>query len=157
MKKSILKGVGFGLTSGIITTLGLMIGLSSGTGSKIIVIAGIMLIAISDSLSDALGIHISEETERKKSHDEVWIATFATFSAKFVFTSLFIIPVLLLSLTNAIIVSIVWGIFLIALFSGYLAKKHKSSPLKTITEHVFITIFVIIATHYAGKWISTFQ
>ncbi|GAI31399.1 unnamed protein product, partial [marine sediment metagenome] len=38
MKHSIKTGFSFGLTSGIITTLGLMVGLHSSTGSKLVVI-----------------------------------------------------------------------------------------------------------------------
>ena len=38
-----LGGLSFGLTSGVITTLGLMVGLRSGTGSRIAVIGGIVV------------------------------------------------------------------------------------------------------------------
>ena len=63
MKDSLRTGISFGLTSGIITTLGLMVGLHSGTHSRVIVIGGILTIAIADAFSDALGIHISEESK----------------------------------------------------------------------------------------------
>ena len=63
MKESLRTGISFGLTSAIITTLGLMVGLHSGSGSKIVVLAGILTIAIADAFSDALGIHVSEESE----------------------------------------------------------------------------------------------
>jgi amino acid transporter len=46
MKHQLKTGLSFGLTSAIITTLGLMIGLISGTESKIVVIGGILTIAI---------------------------------------------------------------------------------------------------------------
>ncbi|KKK69804.1 hypothetical protein LCGC14_2930360, partial [marine sediment metagenome] len=52
MKHTIKTGFSFGLTSGIITTLGLMVGLSSGTKSRLAVIGGVLIIAIADSLSD---------------------------------------------------------------------------------------------------------
>ena len=80
MKISIRKGVGFGLTSGIITTLGLIVGLNAGTHSKIVVIAGILTIAIADAFSDSMGIHISEESGHKnKSSKEIWESTISTF------------------------------------------------------------------------------
>jgi acid phosphatase family membrane protein YuiD len=60
MKDSLRTGISFGLTSAVITTLGLMVGLHSGTHSKIVVLAGILTIAIADAFSDALGIHVSE-------------------------------------------------------------------------------------------------
>ncbi|TKS61160.1 MAG: membrane protein [Nitrospira sp.] len=63
MKASWKTGLSFGLTSGVITTLGLMVGLHSGTHSRAIVIGGILTIAIADAMSDALGIHVSEESK----------------------------------------------------------------------------------------------
>ncbi|MEM4263494.1 MAG: hypothetical protein QW666_01185, partial [Candidatus Woesearchaeota archaeon] len=61
MKIQYRKGFGFGLTSGVITTLGLIVGLDASTQSRFAVLAGIFAIAISDACSDALGMHISEE------------------------------------------------------------------------------------------------
>ena len=52
MRHSLQVGFSFGITSGIITTLGLMVGLSSGTHNKLAVVGGILTIAIADSLSD---------------------------------------------------------------------------------------------------------
>jgi hypothetical protein len=95
-KHSLKVGFSFGITSGVITTLGLMVGLHSGTHSKFIVIGGILTIAIADAFSDALGIHISEESEGKHNSREIWESTICTFFAKFVFSLIFIIPILLL-------------------------------------------------------------
>jgi VIT1/CCC1 family predicted Fe2+/Mn2+ transporter len=154
MKHSLRKGFSFGLTSGSITTLGLMVGLHSGTHSKLVIIGGILTIAIADALSDALGIHISEEAERKHSTLEVWEATFSTFLAKFIFALTFIIPVLLLELNIAIFISIIWGLSILSILSLAMAKEQKVSPLKVMGEHLFIAILVIVATHFVGKWIS---
>ena len=156
MKTSIKKGFGFGLTSGIMTTLGLMIGLNSSTHSRIVVIGGIIVIAIADALSDSLGIHISEEAEMQHSAKEVWESTISTFLSKFIFALTFIIPVLLFSLNTAIIVSIIWGLSLITIFSIYLAKKENLRPYKVVSEHLIITIFVILITNYLGRLVGTF-
>ena len=78
MKHSLKVGFNFGLTSGIITTLGLMVGLHASTHSKLVVIGGILTIAIADALSDAIGIHIAEESENKHTAKEVWESTFST-------------------------------------------------------------------------------
>ena len=67
MKDSLRTGISFGLTSAVITTLGLMVGLHSGTHSKLVVLAGILTIAIADAFSDALGIHVSKEAENIQS------------------------------------------------------------------------------------------
>ena len=111
LNHSLRIGFSFGLTSGIITTLGLMVGLHSALDSKLAIIGGILTIAIADSLSDAMGIHISEESEDRHTSKEIWQSTFATFGSKFVFALSFIVPVLIFKddLTTAIIVSIAWG------------------------------------------------
>ncbi|PIU68134.1 MAG: hypothetical protein COS84_01605 [Armatimonadetes bacterium CG07_land_8_20_14_0_80_40_9] len=154
MRDSLKKGFSFGLTSGIITTLGLMVGLYSSTHSTRVIIGGILVIAISDAFSDALGIHISEESESRHSPKEIWESTISTFLSKFIFASTFIIPVLLFQLSTAIIVGIIWGLSLIAIFSLYLARRQREKPYKVVIEHLLIAILVIIASHYVGDWIG---
>src|SRR5512139_1664307 len=105
MMDSLRTGITFGLTSAVITTLGLMVGLHSGTHSKIVVLGGILTIAIADAFSDALGIHVSEESENTHTPKQIWTSTIATFLAKFVFALTFAVPVIVLSLSSAIIVS----------------------------------------------------
>ena len=153
-RHSIKTGLSFGLTSAIITTLGLMVGLHSGTHSKLVVIGGILIIAIADAFSDALGIHMSEESENKHTTGEIWEATIATFFAKSIFASTFIIPLLLFPLNTALIVSVLYGLILLSLFSFYMAKGQGEKPWKVIAEHLFIAVVVIILTHYVGEWIG---
>ena len=147
-------GFSFGLTSGIITTLGLMVGLHSGKHSRLAVIGGILIIAIADALSDALGIHISEESESKHTVKEIWVSTISTFLSKFVFSSTFIIPVLLFNLYTAIVISIIWGLFTLCVLSFILAKEQGEKSWKVIAEHLIIALTVITITHYVGDWIS---
>jgi len=156
MKHSLEVGFSFGLTSGIITTLGLMVGLNSGTHLQMVVLGGILTIAIADAFSDALGIHMSEESENKHTPKEVWMSTISTFLTKFLTALTFAVPVLLLKLNTAIIVSIIWGFLLMIFLSYRMARKQNEKPLNIISEHVFIAVLVIIATHYVGKLISVF-
>ncbi len=154
MKLSYLKGISFGLTSGIITTLGMMVGLHSGTHSRLAVLGGVLTIAIADAFSDALGIHISEESENQHSTKEIWESTVATFAAKFVFAISFIVPVLLFTLTQAIWVSIGWGMLLLGCISYCIARSQKEPAWKVMGEHWLIAVVVIVITHYTGEWIS---
>jgi VIT1/CCC1 family predicted Fe2+/Mn2+ transporter len=158
MRVQFRKGLGFGLTSGVITTVGLIVGLDAGTGSRLAVIAGILVIAIADALSDALGIHISEESVNKNTR-QVWEATIATFLCKFFFALTFVVPFLLVDLTNAIYVCLGWGLFLIVAYSYHLAKKTKMAPHIIIAEHVILAILVVIASYLVGKaaaWLVAF-
>ena len=141
------------MTSGVITTLGLIVGLNSGTQSKLAVIGGILTIAVADAFSDALGIHIAEESENKHTTRELWSATLATLFSKFIFALSFIVPVFYLPLLQAVIISIIWGLSLLAVFSFYLARQQKTNPRQVVVEHLSIALLVIIITNYLGAWI----
>ncbi|HXF92614.1 MAG TPA: hypothetical protein VNK46_07635 [Nitrospiraceae bacterium] len=153
MKSSVKTGFSFGLTSGVITTLGLMVGLHSGTQSKSVVIGGILTIAVADALSDALGIHISEESKNSGTPLEIWESTIATFAAKFVIAMTFAVPVFLLPLQLAVGISVAWGLFLLTLLSVALARAQRIAPWKVIGEHLLIGLCVVAITHYLGGWI----
>lgn len=155
MQDSLRTGICFGLTSAVITTLGLMVGLHSGTGSKMVVLGGILTIAIADAFSDALGIHVSEESENVHTTRQIWTATIATFMAKFFFALTFIIPVIFLPLLTAIMVSLVWGVSILTVLSYFIAKAQNEKPWKIIGEHVLIAIVVIAITHFVGDWVAT--
>lgn len=155
LKHSIKIGFSFGLTSGIITTLGLMVGLNSSTHSKLVVMGGILTIAIADAFSDALGIHMSEESENKHTPKEIWEATLSTLLSKFFFAMTFIVPVLLFRLSTAIIISAVWGLSVLSLLSYNMAKEQNEKPWKAVVEHLLIALLVIALTHYVGAWISS--
>ncbi|MFH1432822.1 MAG: hypothetical protein ABIG84_06420 [archaeon] len=155
MNHSMKTGFSFGLTSAIITTLGLMVGLHAGTNSRTAILGGILTIAIADAFSDSLGIHISEESECKHTSKEIWQSTITTFASKFLFALTFIIPLLITSeLNTAIIISIIWGLSALSFLSFRIAKAQKTDPAKVIGEHLLIALTVIVLTHYAGDWIS---
>jgi len=63
MNPALKKGLGFGITSAIITTLGIIVGTHAGTDIKHAVIAAILVIALADSLSDAMGVYFSEKAK----------------------------------------------------------------------------------------------
>jgi len=156
MKRSIKIGFNFGLTSGIITTLGLMVGLYSSTESRLVVIGGILTIAIADAFSDSMGVHVATESENSVTKKEVWESTFGTFLFKFIFTIIFIIPVLLFNLQTAIILSVIIGFILITILSISIAKERKVKPWKMVLEHVIIVTIVIVLAYYAGELIASY-
>ena len=155
MKHWLRTGISFGLTSAVITTLDLMVGLHSGTHSKIVVLAGILTIAIADAFSDALGIHVSEEADNTHTAKQIWGATVATFLAKFLVAMTFVVPVLLLSLSTAIVVNLIWGMSILSVLSYIIAKSQGEPPWKIVGEHLLIAIVVIAVTHWVGDWIGT--
>lgn len=155
MDDGLRTGLFFGLTSGVITTLGLIAGLHSGTQSLAVVLNGILVIAIADSMSDALGVHISKEAEPGVSSRTVWGATIWTLIAKVVVTLSFLIPVIMLSGTTAIVIAIVWGFAVLAVLSYFLARWQGGSVILVTAEHLSIAAAVVIAANWVGGWAGT--
>lgn len=152
-------GISFGLTSGVITALGMIVGLNSATSSRLVVVAGIIIMAIADGLSDAAGVHISEESELEKGTDkhtqeEIWVATFFTFISKAISTLTFAVPFLFLPLQTAVFFAIGWGISLLIFLNFIIANFKKEKPIKLILEHVLLAVFVIIVSHNVGHLIA---
>ena len=154
IKLSYAKGLSFGVASGIVTTLGLMVGLYSGTQSKLAVLGGILTIAVADALSDAFGIHLSEKSSKHNQKPEIWEATFATFLAKFFFALSFAVPVFFLDLHTAVMLSFMWGLFLLAIISILIAIWRDESKLRMIAEHWGIAIVVVTLSYYIGVFIA---
>jgi VIT1/CCC1 family predicted Fe2+/Mn2+ transporter len=147
-------GIYFGLTSGVITTIGLVVGLSAGTQSITAVVGGIVLVAVADGLSDALGIHLAKESDHTVSSRSVWNATVTTFITKFVVALTFIVPVLLLPLGGAVIASVIWSLLVIVVLSYFIARSQGSRPLPIIAEHAGIALLVVAASHFIGIWVQ---
>ena len=154
MRESVKIGVSFGLTSGIITTLGLMVGLNTGTGLRLAVIGGILTIAVADAFSDALGIHSSEESSLRNGHKAIWEATAATFFTKLIVALSFIVAILLFELSLAVKINLAWGLLLLIVFNYILAKQRKENPWIIIGEHVLIAAIVVIISFFLGKFIA---
>jgi VIT1/CCC1 family predicted Fe2+/Mn2+ transporter len=154
MKNSFKVGMGFGLSSATITTLGLIMGLESSTGSRLAIIGGILTIAIADSFSDALGVHIAKESEGNFSKKEIWQATLTTFLFKAVFAASFLIPILLLPLHIALGAALAWGAVILFAQSYQLAREAKVKAAPVILEHLSIAAVVVLLTHYLGRLIA---
>ncbi len=152
--ESVFAGLSFGLTSGVITTLGLLVGLAAGTESRLAVIGGVITISLADAMSDALGVHISEESRSDYSKSSLWAATLVTFFSKAVVSLTFLAPILTLALDMAVKVSVVWGLSLVCLLSAWIAKRNGESMINAVAEHMLIAVIVIVATHVLGLWVG---
>ena len=153
-----ITGLSFGLTTAVITSLGMIVGLWSATSSKLAVIAGIIIMAIADGLSDAVSLHTAEEAEVEKekikhTKKEIWLTTLFTFLAVSSFSLTFAIPILVFPFKTAIFVAIFWGFFLLICLNLYIAKLRKEKPIKLISEHIFLALFVILISYFIGSQI----
>ena len=151
MTHSSLKvGLGFGVASGVMTTLGLMVGLYSSTYSQTAVLGGILMIAIADAFSDAAGIHFSEESRGMHTTKEIWLSTIFTFGVKFIVALTFAPAIFILPLQYGILFNIIWSFLLVSSYSFVIAKMHRENPYKAVLEHFILMVVVVVGTYYAG-------
>jgi len=78
-----------------------------------------------------------------------------TFLTKFLVAMTFVVPVLLLSLSTAIVVNLIWGMSILSVLSYIIAKSKGEPAWKIVGDHLLIAIVVISITHWLGDWIGT--
>jgi VIT1/CCC1 family predicted Fe2+/Mn2+ transporter len=157
----LVTGVSFGLTSGVITALGLIVGMYSATYSRLAIVAGIITMAIADGLADGLGQHMSEEAEieqgkAKHTQREVWLTTLFTFLSVCGSILSFIPFFLIFPLVTAIFVGVGWGMLLLVVFNYIMARAKKENAFVVIAEHVALAVFVIVISYFVGILIGMF-
>ena len=133
----------FGLISGSITTLGIMVGLYNQT--KFIIISAILSVALSDSFSDGLGMYFSQRTD--KSQDEAIQIGLRTSLYKMLITLSYIIPFLILPVIPGILVNVCWALTLI----GYASYR--------IQEKIWINWLIallVVCLSYLGNMLISF-
>lgn len=154
MQNALKKGLGFGISSAVIATLAIIVGLHAGTNLKNAVIAAVMVIAFADSLADALAVRLSEAGNKDATNSEAWLTTFTAFLSKLTFALSFLIPIFLFNLHVAIWLDIIYGFIVLVVYSYNLAVTRKESIFKTISFHVLLAIIVISASHAIGLLID---
>lgn len=152
--KGLITGIFFGTGSGVITTLGLIVGLFAGTESMAAVMGGILVIAVSDSMSDAFGIHLAEEARPDSTLRSVWTATMATFLTKFAMASTFVLPLLVFPLQQAVVGCLIWGIIVLTLLSIFIARQQGQAALPVVAEHLAIASTVMVLSWFVGIGVS---
>lgn len=146
----------FGITSGILTTSGLLVGVNSATESRIAVIATIATIAIADSFSDAFGMYLSKVSERGICKGVALRYACGTLVGKFIFPITFIIPILLCQLGVGVAIDLLWGVFGLTLLSIEQAIVVRESAWSAIVRNVGLAVIIVTMSLFVGRFIEYF-
>ena len=140
------KYFSFGATSAVITGLAVIVSLSRTANPVIGITTALVVIAIADNISDSFGIHVHQESQ-KESVIEIRKTTFANFVTRIAVVSIFLLLVILLPMTVAVALSIVFGIAVISIISYFIAKEQKVKPHKIVFQHLLTTVLVIFGSY----------
>ena len=143
----------FGATSAIMTNLGLVCGLNAAANPKRAIIGSMLIIAVADNISDSLGIHVFQESERI-GETEVWFSTFTNYATRVLVSLTFLLLVALLPMNAAVLCSVLWGLALLTAMSYAIARDRGESVLATVVEHVVIAGCVVAASHFVGRLLA---
>jgi vacuolar iron transporter family protein len=155
LKKFDLTKFSFGGTSAIITNLALIVGLNSTAYAKLNIISGLLIVAIADNISDTLGIHIYQESEGVKPVS-VWISTFTNFFSRLLVSLGFVLIIIIFPINLATVISIIYGLLIMSTISYIIGISKKINPVKSIIEHLLITVLVIFLSIFIRGLIKNY-
>jgi hypothetical protein len=153
-----LQGITFGAMDAIINVLGIVVGLGV-MGNRTAVFVGILVAGVANSLGNAWGFHVSEETEDMHTRREVWMATGMAFLGTFAVTFVLIAPLLLFPLQQAIAATTVMGIGLIIAVGVLVSRVQGLGTMESarlVLEYVGVSMLVIFAAFVLGTYASEF-
>jgi VIT1/CCC1 family predicted Fe2+/Mn2+ transporter len=145
---SLRQGLFFGFNSGIITSLGVLAGLSGVVNSPKIIIVALISLAISDGLSEAYSLYFSIKSKRETNDDIKAIkALKGVVLSKVAVTLSFLLPLLFvkdLKMYKNMSFPIIWGAILLLFIDFNLIKDKDEQIQKYLIPQVFIIVFLII-------------
>jgi VIT1/CCC1 family predicted Fe2+/Mn2+ transporter len=152
--KSKLRRISFGATAAIVTSVGLIAGLNAADAAPSTVVGSLLIVALADNLTDSLGVHVYQESERLAQRDALR-TTLANFATRLLVSLSFVACALLAPPRISIYVSAVWGLGLLSGLSYLLARARGVSPTKEIFKHCAVAIAVIVLSTLVGIGVPT--
>lgn len=154
INKDARQGVFFGINSGIITTVGLIAGISQTTTNPLFIVISVLSIAISDGVGEAYGIFLSKKAENTNDNSYgPMISLVSLFLAKFITVVLFLFPLLFywnLKYYKNLVWPLLWSIFMLTIIDYKLSKMRDEKIHKFLIPHYILLAIVVIITKYIG-------
>ena len=159
--EAIRQGMFFGLNSGVITTTGLIAGISQTFTNPLHIIISIVSLAISDGFSEAYGLYISKKAE-KVSDDS--FNPFYSFVSLLITKALivlsFLIPFIFsrkLTYFKNLAWPFIWGSLLLFILDYHLSELRDDSFFHYYISHLVILATVVGLSKYFSKIIMKLE
>lgn len=145
--------ISYGGTAAVVTSMALISGLNSADATKSVIISALLIAALADNLTDALSIHIFQESAQLD-QKSAFIGTITNFLTRLLLCISFIPLITYFPLAYIDNLSIIWGMLLLASITSLVAWERKVKLLPEIQKHLLIAAVVISASKIIGHWIS---
>jgi VIT1/CCC1 family predicted Fe2+/Mn2+ transporter len=145
--------ISYGGTAAVVTSTALISGLSAADTTKPVIVSALLIAALADNLTDALSVHIFQESEQLDQKD-AFTGTLTNFATRLLLCASFVPLVVTFSLAHAAAVAIAWGALLLATLTYLVARERKVSLVPEVAKHLFVAFSVIVASMLIGRWIG---
>jgi predicted membrane protein (TIGR00267 family) len=141
------QGVAFGTMDGLITILGVVIGIATATQSSGAVVISGLVAGLANAFGNSFGFYASELAERAEhiqenqhvsSMAETRRSTLLAFAHSLVSTIVIVAPFVLFSLTYAMTASLILALALLFALGGLVGKFSHASPWKFGIRYVLL-------------------
>ena len=152
------QGLIFGISSGVITTSGVLAGLVQTPVSPIILIVTIVSLAISDGISESYGLFISKKVEKPKDNGHGPVKSFVgLLVTKMIVVLSFLIPLLFsrqLGYYKNMSWPILWGVLILTILDYYTSCLRKEKLLPYLIKHYIILVITLGLNIFFGRMIN---
>lgn len=148
-----VQGLTFGVMDGVITCLGVIMGLSA-ADNRFFLILGVLAVGFADALADAAAFHVGQETEKHHKKKEIRKSTVLTFIGVFSGFLILSVPILAFDLAVGVIGALIFGVILLGGLGRLVAcinPKHSANRL--MLEYISMGLAVSALTFIVGRLI----
>lgn len=147
-----LTKVSFGSASAVVTSLGLIVGAAAAQTQTTSLFEALLIVALADNLTDALSIHIYQESEKLEGRRAL-ISTVGNFTTRLVICATFWLILIVLPAADAVGVSLAWGMFLLSALTWFVARARGANPATEVGKHLAVALVVIAMSIFIGMFV----
>ncbi|MGA8147814.1 MAG: hypothetical protein WB870_09610 [Gallionellaceae bacterium] len=147
------RRISYGGTAAVVTSMALISGLNAADATKPVIVSALLIAAFADNLTDALSIHVFQESEQLDKKD-AFTGTITNFLTRILFGISFVFLVELLPLAHVAKAAIIWGMLLLAILTYLVARELKVPALPEVLKHLVVAFVVITVSMMIGHWIG---
>jgi len=147
------RKISYGGTAAVVTSAALISGLGEAGATRPVIVSALLIAALADNLTDALSIHIFQESEHLAKR-EALAGTVSNFLARLLLCSTFIPLVWIFPLSYVQAAGVTWGISLLSVLTYLVARERGANVATEILKHLAVAVGIIMISRTAGHWIS---
>lgn len=146
------SGMTFGVMDGVLTVTSVLVGLGP-VADKSAVVLAMFIVGLADSMANAAGIRVSQETVVHLKKSQIFRSMLLAFLGTFIVTVALIIPLIFFDMSTSIYVSTFLGILLmigLGIFVGTRRMYKSHEMLRLIAEYIITAGIIITISHTLG-------